>query len=1142
MKWNKLYHYPPSTRSTTDGIRTYAVGDDGSTSEATRLAIGTKGAVLKVDESSNVEWKTLWEASKIYYVDINGTDAVGFGFTKATPFKTIRYACAYITGDATARAPATIFVATGLYKEILPIVVPKDTAIVGDELRSTTVMPETGYETSDMFRMHNGTGLRNMTLQGLSGTLGTPNDNLTRRPSAGAYACLDPATGPSDSYAWITSKSPYVQNVTTFGTGCIGMKVDGTLHDGGNKSMVANDFTQILSDGIGYWCNADGLSELVSVFTYYCHIGYLCTDGGKVRALNGNNSYGLYGSVAEGYNVTETPITATVDNRSKEAQIYVTYTDQNQIFGFGYTHAGQDYTNAGALIASNGSGEQFTFNEFRQGGVSEIFASEEDSNFIGGANYQYLANKAQIGNTTQITLSGADTGTEAKYKGMRIYLYKGTGAGQYAQIDTLNTITKIATVVKESNGEPGWEHLTGMPIQATLDESTYYSIEPRVTVAEPTFASSTQNLNGTYRWSDITYGNNQYVAVAKGGTFAATSSDGTGWTNATLPSTSDWSAVTENNGKFITVAEGSANGAYSTDGSSWTGTTLPANLDWSGVAGKPSSDIIFAVARTGDSTGTAIAGKSTDGGQTWATNTLPSTADWAGVAYGQGKWVIISGGSNVALYSTDDGGTWTQTTLPSSQEWNKVIMGQDRFVAISEKTDSTACVTAVSFDGITWHAGSVETGQWRDLAYSQGLYVMLDPLSDIVATSQDGFCWKSKVVGSAGDWTGIAANDGIFLAVQDNSADAVRIAHGAQAKARAIVGSGRIGTFVISNPGSYYNTATPPIVTIFDPQSTLDVTTIVSVNNGVLTQPNFTNRGTGHFSIVSTINSGDGFADIRQISDTLIVEGLGEIPGPGDNINIGGIDGVTYYVVKILSQSGSLGSFKANFQISPGLGRQEAPVHGTAVTIRQRYSQIRLTGHDFLDIGSGNFTDTAYPSLYIFGFESTNEPQQFNEVVQYNGGRVFYTSTDQDGNFRVGELFEVEQSTGTISINASFFDLSGLEELALGGVVLGGTGAVIREFSTDGTFTANSNNIVPTQKAIATYVKSRISSGGSDVQVNRLNAGNISFTSDRIFKSTGGIITIHAPVRIQGDPTGTAPHGVMGNMLALSMFAGGSGS
>ena len=77
---------------------------------------------------------------------------------------------------------------------------------------------------SDMFRMHNGTGLRNMSLNGKAGTLGDTNNNLTRRPNGGSYVSLDPANGPSDTYAWITNKSPYVQNVSTFGTGCIGMK------------------------------------------------------------------------------------------------------------------------------------------------------------------------------------------------------------------------------------------------------------------------------------------------------------------------------------------------------------------------------------------------------------------------------------------------------------------------------------------------------------------------------------------------------------------------------------------------------------------------------------------------------------------------------------------------------------------------------------------------------------------------------------------------------------------------------------------------------------------------------------------------------------------------------------------------------
>ena len=45
-------------------------------------------------------------------------------------------------------------------------------------------------------------------------------------------------------------RSPYIQGVTTIGDNCIGMKIDGSLHNGGNRSIVANDFTQVLSDGI----------------------------------------------------------------------------------------------------------------------------------------------------------------------------------------------------------------------------------------------------------------------------------------------------------------------------------------------------------------------------------------------------------------------------------------------------------------------------------------------------------------------------------------------------------------------------------------------------------------------------------------------------------------------------------------------------------------------------------------------------------------------------------------------------------------------------------------------------------------------------------------------------------------------------
>ena len=38
LKWNKKYHYPPSTRSTTDGLRTYDVGNEKLPSVATILS------------------------------------------------------------------------------------------------------------------------------------------------------------------------------------------------------------------------------------------------------------------------------------------------------------------------------------------------------------------------------------------------------------------------------------------------------------------------------------------------------------------------------------------------------------------------------------------------------------------------------------------------------------------------------------------------------------------------------------------------------------------------------------------------------------------------------------------------------------------------------------------------------------------------------------------------------------------------------------------------------------------------------------------------------------------------------------------------------------------------------------------------
>ena len=145
------------------------------------------------------------------------------------------------------------------------------------------------------------------------------------------------------------------------------------------------------------------------------------------------------------------------------------------------------------------------------------------------------------------------------------------------------------------------------------------------------------------------------------------------------------------------------------------------------------------------------------------------------------------------------------------------------------------------------------------------------------------------------------------------------------------------------------------------------------------------------------------------------------------------------------------------------MGIQESPEHNESLTIRQNYSQVRLTGHDFLDIGTGDITTSNYPG------GPSQAADQSDEVSELSGGRVYFTSTDQKGDFRVGDLFRIEQSTGVATLNADAFDLSGLNELQLGSIGAE-LGATINEFSTDESFAGDANTAVPTERAVRGFL------------------------------------------------------------------------
>ena len=108
-----------------------------------------------------------------------------------------------------------------------------------------------------------------------------------------------------------------------------------------------------------------------------------------------------------------------------------------------------------------------------------------------------------------------------------------------------------------------------------------------------------------------------------------------------------------------------------------------------------------------------------------------------------------------------------------------------------------------------------------------------------------------------------------------------------------------------------------------------------------------------------------------------------------------------------------------------------------------------------------------------------------------------------------------------------------MNQLAIGGIRVGGTQAVIREFSKEATFVANSNNIVPTQKAINILLQECQAVLVMLMQQN-LVAGVIAIDTNTITTTSGGPITFtarqhfHKPVR--------------GDMAAMQMFAAGGDS
>lgn len=338
-----------------------------------------------------------------FYVAVNGSDTnVG---SSNNPFKTVRYACDFVAtipanvipiggGQTISIRPlVSIFINSGVYEEQLPIAVPSNTSLVGSDVRTVRIQPKAGLsddgvtqnKNSTMFLMSSGTLAVNLALYNMRGWI-APTDIQAPEtvPAQGIGFALNPASP-------ILGPSPYILDCSAFfgvvrnpATGAIiegagvGAYVDGNVHAIGNKSMLFYAYTNINDEGVGFWADNGGICEMVSDFTYYAAYGYLATNGGYIRGLNGSNSWGTWALFAKGYLNSETPITGALRGTILE------YSNLNGTFV------------AGQTIIGGTSGAEATVLNIQEGSQTLYIERTSTEEFVDGETISHESNTASV--------------------------------------------------------------------------------------------------------------------------------------------------------------------------------------------------------------------------------------------------------------------------------------------------------------------------------------------------------------------------------------------------------------------------------------------------------------------------------------------------------------------------------------------------------------------------------------------------------------------------------------------------------------------------------------------------------------------------------------------------------------------------
>jgi len=207
---------------------------------------------------------------------------------------------------------------------------------------------------------------------------------------------------------------------------------------------------------------------------------------------------------------------------------------------------------------------------------------------------------------------------------------------------------------------------------------------------------------------------------------------------------------------------------------------------------------------------------------------------------------------------------------------------------------------------------------------------------------------------------------------------------------------------VVTNGGSGYTSE--PTVTIDDPTGpgiAIPATATATIENGAVTAVTVRSAGSQYESVPSVSFDGGGGSSAAATAET---------------------EAIYYEVLESTQPVSGIATISLIQNLNNEVG-----VGSTAFFSRQSLQIV--SSHSFQYVGSGNTIESAYPSRGGIVIQE-------NEVITNDGARINYTSTDQRGNFRIGDGVVINQSTGTVSGNVyikSLFTQVTPFILALGG-------------------------------------------------------------------------------------------------------------